>query len=443
MLSLQAKKIRPLLIFLFACIHATTFSQIMSTGSGKWENASIWSCGCVPGPSDDVVIKHTVEIDNTTGSVIINSIYITNTTANNAILNVKDAVHLTVNTVTIDGTGNNYDTEFNLLNASVVNVSGSVMLTRNQIFSSWVRLRLTNTSKLSIAADLIVNYFDGVTTAESINEVSLGSSSGDAPTLEIGGNLLMIFNSQSQNTLTFLLDNSAYLLVKGDVIQELTGGAPITGGRTQISLRGNSIIDIVGDLYFNHILVAPTADEEILLVMDGNSTVTVTNLNLKSVASTASINNNIKLSTSSSLVVEGDLNLSASSATGSVDNRFEVNDASIVELKGAIINPNQGSFVFQNTGELKLTGNAAQSLPNLKSGTTYKRLTINNTSTTPIILNSPLTLDVSLTMLNGILASSSVNTFTFANGAIATSEGTTSSYITGPVKKMAVRMQMT
>ncbi len=430
---------RLLLTFVLFIVSFAASSQgvISSNASGKWESTSTWSCSCVPNATDDVKIYHTINIDNTTGNAFANSVTIENSGSASAILNVKSAAKLTVsNDVAINGKSNAYAAELNVSNTAQVIVSGSVALTRDQSYSSRSRIRLTNTASLKVSRDLTLTYLDQTTTTETDYELSIGTTSGDAPVLDVGGDLILIFNSLSDNTLSILADNSSTVKVGGDLEMQMIDGGTSNGGRIQVATNTNATLDVTGTIYFNYSDTQPRSDQEIALTLNGSSVVTTGALTMVAYVTTSSINNYLRTYSSSHLLVKGTLSYTASTPTASVDNRIEVNDNSLVELQGDIINRNEGSFEFFSTGTLKLNGTVSQTMPYIKSGTTVKNFIYDNSSGIPLRLASPVTIGLALTLSNGIIESSSTNTLILADGATTSGAGSSTSYITGPVKKL-------
>lgn len=78
---------------------------IFARANGDWDQTTVWStigtggasCGCVPGPGDDVLIDgYDVDIDAGTGSVTANSIRVTNLRGVRARFRLQDGITLTV-----------------------------------------------------------------------------------------------------------------------------------------------------------------------------------------------------------------------------------------------------------------------------------------------------------------------------------------------------------
>ena len=90
---------------------------------------------------------------------------------------------------------------------------------------------------------------------------------------------------------------------------------------------------------------------------------------------------------------------------------------------------NNGTFASQSRS-VAFNGNAAQTIGGSNS-TPFGYLTINNTSG-GVSLSKPITVANTLTMTNGILATSSTNTLTIGNTG-ATSGGSTTSFVNGPL----------
>lgn len=94
---------------------------------------------------------------------------------------------------------------------------------------------------------------------------------------------------------------------------------------------------------------------------------------------------------------------------------------------------NNGTFTARNKS-ITFNGTAAQSISGSVSSIFYD-LTINNSSSTGISLLSPITIDGALTLTDGNIYSTSLNSITLNSSATATS-GSENSYVDGPFTKI-------
>ncbi len=135
----------------------------------------------------------------------------------------------------------------------------------------------------------------------------------------------------------------------------------------------------------------------------------------------------LKLSKIASII--GDVTISNS-------NTFDVsNDGGTtnydVSLTGNFTN--NGTFNARNKS-INFNGTSAQSISGTASSNFYN-LTINNSSPTGISLSSPITIDGALTLTDGNIYTSSINSITLNTSATSTS-GSENSYVDGPFTKI-------
>ncbi len=94
---------------------------------------------------------------------------------------------------------------------------------------------------------------------------------------------------------------------------------------------------------------------------------------------------------------------------------------------------NNGTFTSRNKS-MTFNGTSAQSISGSSTSSFYN-LTINNSSSTGISLSSPITMDGALTLTDGNIYSTSVNSITLNSIATSTS-GSINSYVDGPIIKI-------
>lgn len=292
------------LLFIF-CVTLGANAQVTSMGSGDWNTPGNWSCGCVPGTSDDVVISAFDVITLTSGSQQVQSLVVDSDATlnlNGGSLIVTGAITVTVGDgfFTFDGLLNigssgslegrstvtsssgNFQIDgiytHNQNGGSIPDASwnsGSTLIVRgitntapsniNQTFYNLI-WNSTHTTPISLLGQLtaIQNDFTILDTGGASNR-SLILSTNTNSTLNISGNL-----SIQNNAILGVVQSGAYTLnINGNFTVNssaatallLTGtGSPIinvTGNLTKSNsgainfasaAGGNGTINITGDL---------------------------------------------------------------------------------------------------------------------------------------------------------------------------------------------------
>jgi hypothetical protein len=198
-----------LLAIICTCsLHAQT---IFARANGDWDQTTVWStigiggasCGCVPGPGDDVLIDgYDVDIDAGTGSVTANSVRVSNSRGVRARFRLQGGITLTVT--------NDFEIE---------NVSGAAI---NSL------LGLTGTgTRLEVNGDFIIDQDNGDDILITVDDNGQVNVDGTLDCFQDGGddieiNLNTISGTSAQfnvvGTMTFDHDG-------GDDIRLRTNGA--------------------------------------------------------------------------------------------------------------------------------------------------------------------------------------------------------------------------
>lgn len=82
----------------------------------------------------------------------------------------------------------------------------------------------------------------------------------------------------------------------------------------------------------------------------------------------------------------------------------------------------------------QFTGTAAQTLSGTAVNTAFRRMTVNNTSATGVIVNLPLDIITNLVLTDGVIYTNATNTFNLRAGC-ASGQGSVASHVDGPIRK--------
>jgi hypothetical protein len=196
-------------------------AQVTTITGGNWTTPGTWSTGTLPGPGDDVIIRHVVTITNTNFSATVKSLTIENGTSNaNATLTFNSGTatrSLTVlNNLAVTATSNNNCRILLQGSNTSAAVHGNTILTRNH-------------SGFVDAFGVCLRHGSSMT----------------------AGNLSVFYqNSSDDNQEIYVRENSSMIL-SGDVLLRNTGG------------QEEPSLDVVDDAYFecNNLLADLTTPE--------------------------------------------------------------------------------------------------------------------------------------------------------------------------------------
>lgn len=429
-----------IIIFLFTIISFEVTAQITSVASGNWTTPAIWSGGVVPGSNDDVVINHGVTLRNATVSA--HSVIIRNTATSLARLEIQSAGVLNVSDdVTVENTSSNSDSELYLNVNGIINIGGSLTITRNQTFTSFVRLRMTGASSLTVQRHFTYNYNDRLTTGETQNEMTIGNNATtDACKIQVGGDFNLTVDSNSINNLSVIVANKSQIQVGGNMnFSSHNAAAGGGGGRNEFFLSNDATLSITGNL--NMILDdadAITSQQGNYLYLRDASALTVNNINMSSYYASGHRNNTIFLnpapaapSATSTATINGDITFIASSRTSPQENAINANSSTTINMKGKVLTPAEGSLEFSGSTLFRINGTGEQNL----ASANYANLEINNLSNIAIASTGPVGVKGALNLVTGIIETTLVNYLKLESSA-TTNEGNASSFIAGPVQKV-------
>jgi hypothetical protein len=219
------------LVATLSCVQAQT-NAWLSSGSGKWEDATNWSQG-IPGPGDSVFITNagtkTVLFDATTISAFSNDVPVTNLTVS--------APSNSVNTLSLSNAGTNFALKvhetFTLLSSGVLSVSNSLFTV------DCARPPVGNTDNSSLVQlDGLATLNKAVFNASNAFQVIVGATANGtgAGTLNATNSTFKAYKlfvgDFSDGTANFINSTSrlGYYLIVGEVYQH-TGTVTLAGGQ--------------------------------------------------------------------------------------------------------------------------------------------------------------------------------------------------------------------
>jgi len=241
------------------------FSQnIYSRANADWDINTTWStvavngasCGCVPGPTSNVIIEHNVDIDAGTGNVTVNSIKLqTVTVGGDTDLEVTGGVTLTVTSnVELEVTTGGDDAILRVYGAgTTMNVGGNFIIDQDN--GDDIQLDVDDNCVLTINGnltatqdggdDIFVRTNNGSGTAgviTTLGDWSITKNTGDDFTvlvddtgseINIGGDFNLTMNNASDDIFTFDIDAGTF-----DVAGDLSAVGTAASGTIFFDLDG-------------------------------------------------------------------------------------------------------------------------------------------------------------------------------------------------------------
>ncbi|MBX2945326.1 MAG: T9SS type A sorting domain-containing protein [Cyclobacteriaceae bacterium] len=346
---------------------------------------------------------------------------------------------------------------------AVLNTTGDVLTTGTLLASSSPNTVNYNGSGAQIVKGTTYNNLfisnAGIKTAGAAvtvnNNLLVQDNAQFAPgqnvTISAGGVLTIqdnaIFN-QSTNTLTgtnadlVMTDNSEYRIGRtaNGTYPELTGNYSLTGGTVVFNQAGNNIqYSIRAVDYYNLNLAATSTgansyfDFEDGVYIENNLTATLGGASrIRTINGALTVNNDFVFNSSST----GTSTLSNDVTVGT----FTLT-AGILTVGAFTLEINQPGGWTRNGGTLTLnvntnvlfSGSDDQVIGGTVS-TTFTRLEINNSGSTGVILNQPITVNGVFTLTQGNLVTTNANLLTMAAGS-SVSGASNDSFVEGPVAK--------
>ena len=416
---------------------------------------------CTPGTTDDVVIDgYKMDIDVNTGNITIASLTVTNNRGSDADVVIEDGIKLTI-TGNMSFTSEDEDDDYVELlikdDGTEVEVQGNVVFTRtsDNDIDQRLRLWLEDLTIADFQGDFTFNWLDG--DDEGSDEIYMKNDSR----LQIGGDFIIYKDGGDDSDgdrFTLDMDNEAVLDVTGSMTVTQDGNYDVniemsttcslhvandftgtieSGDDFQINLDNNAYFDIDGDMTLDH-----NGGDDMVIDLDNSSIMNVDGDLTMDVDATGSDKMRIDLSTTSSLVIDGDLNMIAY-ATGSCE--LEMNNTTTFYLGGDWTrrsSPNNYGFLDANAGTtVYFVGTSAQVLPQSDGASSnildFQNVVINNTfATSPqLTMEGDMTINVALTMTDGIVQSTTGAQFYVEDGA-SSNDGSQNSYVDGPMTKI-------
>lgn len=443
------------------CITLAQTSTYTSVNNGSWGAATTWACVGVcsattptSSANDAVVINHSV---TSIASVAAYSITIENAindASQHAWLAVSGTGGLTVGTGgmmlnSVNDNGGN--TQFSITGSGVVAIGGNVSIIQNKNSGAFTKFRVggggaASTVSVTVNGDLILSYLNSsISTSESEPELSLGSIDDDDVTFTVNGNTTLTYdfaNTVVNNSLGISVWNYSEAIFNGDFTMTMEGIDGATNAVARLSLYNNAVVTITGTTSLNY--EDNHGGTDLIVEVEDDARLSLADLTLSSSFNTTTINNTVRVSNQSQLLINGNITFThnGTGSTPSQQNRITANHDSTIEMKGNIIdhegnisNGASGSFDYASPGvTAKFSGTAAQIIPsNLRPTTTYQNIEIDNEAGVSLSANTTVAGTVLFT--DGILSTSSPsNQLTLTDNG-TTSGGSATSYIDGPVRK--------
>jgi hypothetical protein len=432
---------------------ASSHSQVVTINSGNWTTSSIWSTGVVPGPADDVIIRHAVTVSNSSFAVTIRNLTLENGTLNaTSTLSFNSGaatrnLHI-LNDLVVTATSNN-NCRLTLQGANTsMDIEGEITLNRNHTdFVNAFGISLRDGSSLT-GNDLTVNYMNSGDDNEEvfIRENSSMILTGDAALINTGGaeepSLDVVDDSYFEcNNLTASLVlpeapsgvgrdveirvwNNGRMIVHGDLTLSRTGGRRISmtignssPATASVLVEGNMHVEHLNGLNHTNKDLPVTIVDQCSLTIQGNLTAYSNSVRAL----------NFNFTGTSQLDVDGVVTL-----TGTTNNNLTMNanGNSRFFFGGDIVMsfptlPNANLFFFSsatpNISTITFDGNSNQTVPGLE---TYGNLVISNSS--HVTLAGNITVTTSLAMNSGKMKAAS-RVVTLPLGASIT--GSSNAYI--------------
>lgn len=459
----------------------TPVPTIWSVADGNWSSAATWDSGTgsrLPNATDHVQVRHDVDgdMDATVISISLDNSYGTRSrlrVLTGFTIQVTEATNYAISVLGLDANDLRLEVQTGA-NLSTTN-DGPMYFGRECNCANSIRFLVNPGGSFRVGE--IYAYYNNGGFSEMTDEITIEGSATTGPVLmqydnlngdsnlyaevigtgdwTINGDFTMEPRNSGANAGDIYVQvgdqatDAATMHVTGDVVMNLQSG---TSDPDDIRLRsyGSSQLTIDGQLQLIH--NSNSNDERIEIDLFDNSQITTGSLLLDCAINTLRVNNWIALWGTSRLIVLGDVTFSSYASGGGARraNQIEMADNSIFELRGNVYTTNEGRFYFtgnNSTAWIYITGSIQQTLPNIYAGPTangndnsaytgtYANLYIENTSGSPVLLESPVEIRGSLNLVEGIVESDLTNTFTFLETA-TTNSGNDIAYIRGPVYKI-------
>lgn len=416
------------IILPFLLIFSKSQSQVTTVNSGNWNTPATWSTGSLPGPADDVIIRHAITVSNSAFNVTVRSLTLENGT-NNAVatlsFNSGTAVRSLriLNDLTVSATTNN-NCRIQLQGANTTaTIDDDIILNRNHSgFVEAFGISLRAGSAVT-ATNMSITYANSSDDNQEvyIRENSSMILSGDIDVISTGGAeepsidvvddaLLECQNFTMQLALPeapsgvgrdaeLRIWENGRAIVHGDFLASRRGGRRImitignsAPAQASLLVEGNMVLEHFDALNHTNKDFPVTVIDQCSLTVRGNLTAHSTSVRPL----------NFSFSGSSRFDVDGTVTLTGSAANNLTINAF---NTSSLFFGGDIVmnfpvspNPNIFSFasVSPNISTVTFDGSANQTVPGAE---TYGNLIIDNPL--HVTLAGNITVNNQLNMVNG------------------------------------------
>lgn len=346
------------------------------------------------------------------------------------LFNTGTVVHLNAGTLFASGSGS--QGRFIISDGAAVVQTGGVAKANQRIIVELGGVYTLNNGTVNPIEELAIG--DGNTSGSSLFSMNGGSLITQGlgfeneagfyfPTFDMSGGSLSITGdiswlgvSPGTGTPRFIMSGGTGT-VTGSIFND-----PATTVNLYVSLKGTADLSISGAITLINTTDSISFSDNALITLSGNNTLS---------------NPGVWYANSGTAIFNGTTSLQG---TGSyrmnhvlINTAKTLNHVSPANLSIIGNFTNNGSF-NANGNTVSLEGTTAQTVGG-NSQTTFRNLTLDNSSATGIDLNNGITITGNLELLNGKLNSSITNLITLTDNATASS-GTANSFVNGPVKKI-------
>ena len=335
--SLQNKFIAAIVIMILMVtgfpVPTASAAVCTSTGTGNWSSAATWSCGYVPGPSDDAMIADGTTVTLDLASATVNSLTINDGLDTTGLIFAgTNALTVNQNVYVVNSTAGGILHSINV-GAGTLNVGGDLDLN----YGSTTRL-----SELTLSTGA-VTVNGNINTSAQANSQVIFTGSG---TLNVGGNF------QNGGTLTISTGTVNYTGAAQSVGSYKYYNLGLSGSGVKTLQAGTTTVG--GNLTLSSTVSATTAAN---LAITGNLNV--------GAGSTLTTGANFTLGVTGTTTIDGTLTLAGTGAktfTGNltIDNGGTYNETGVATLVNAGSLTNNGTYI-SNTGTHTFSG-AGQSI---------------------------------------------------------------------------------
>ena len=378
---------------------------IQSIANGSWHDPATWDCNCVPGPANFVTVSHAVTVASGTADAF--TVYIDNSAGVNASLNLTGGITTVPNGMAITGFANSFTSDLTLSNDAILNVTGGdgITVRSAQTGNMSVRISLSNTSQANVCG-----MFYHYEPADAVPENQMEVSVTDSAILQFScGSAQLEYNSATKNSqLTFWVDKNAMLLTNSFHLVNTEGGGAGTRVMLQTGLTATSTcaVNVLSISLTDLDGSAPFSGDRVVVETHNSSSIYTLGFDLTSFSATPTVGYNVVRGFDNSHITVaqsggfgGDITFNSASLSPD-DNLIEMNDNAILEMQGNTVNPEQGTFTYNDNSSAWFTGSVQQTIPYTDH---YVNMRLNNTSGQNFLLPFFITVSGDLNFIRGIV----------------------------------------